>query len=119
MIVVKNSGERMILDNSTGMIPLVDLLCINGDEQCLVWVERKDDTYDAFGTGWAIVWPRLDDADADIVFMPLAAVVCNYADFAPADRYGVTYACYDHRPMDSELPWFKKECAEAVEQSNE
>lgn len=118
MIVIKDSGERMILDNSTGMIPLVDLLCINGDEQCLVWVERKDDTYDAFGTGWAIAWPRLDDADADIVFMPLAAVVCNYADFAPADRYGVTYACYDHRPTVSELPWFKKECA-TVQQSNE
>lgn len=123
MIVIRDSGERIVLSNSSGMIPLADLLSINRDEQRLVWVEHKDGTYDASCTGWATAWLRLDgvDADADIVFMPLADYVCNYACFAPADRYGVTYACYNHRPMESELPWFKKECAGAVEveQSNE
>lgn len=119
MIAIRDSGERYILSNSSGMLPLANLLCMGNDEKRLVWVEREDDTYDVFGTGWALAMPRRYGTDSDIVFMPITGDICNYIDFAPVERYGITYACYDHRPMKSELPWFKKECAGAMEQPNE
>lgn len=113
MILIRNCGEQTILSNSREMIPLIDLLCMNENEKRLVWVERKKNTYDAFGTGWAFVFTRVYDTDADIIFLPITNDPCSYIYFSPVERYGATYACYDCRPKPEALPWFKQDSGSA------